>query len=107
MAPKSARSTTADTYTKLVKRFRLVTIRDDEHLQAAHDVIERLLQEDLDPPGQDYLDVLVGLVEDYEERRFPIPDAPESDVLRILMQSNRLSQNDLAKKVGIAQSTIS
>ena len=37
----------------------------------------------------------------------PIPDASEADVLRLLMESNGLSQMALARKVGISQSTIS
>jgi HTH-type transcriptional regulator / antitoxin HigA len=102
-----ATQTAPDAYTKLVRQFRLVQIKDDEHLQAAHEMIERLLQEDLEAPGQDYLNVSAELVESYEDQRFPITDASEADVLRELMRSNGLSQNSLAKKVGISQSTIS
>ena len=36
-----------------------------------------------------------------------IPDAGEADVLRELMRSNDLTQPQLAKEVGIAQSTLS
>jgi HTH-type transcriptional regulator / antitoxin HigA len=103
MATKTAR----DTYPTLVSQFRLVRIKDDDHLAAAHEVIDRLMQEDLDPSGEDYLNVLVDLVEAYEDRHFPIADASDVDILRELMRSNNLSQNELAKKVGISQSTIS
>jgi HTH-type transcriptional regulator / antitoxin HigA len=107
MAAKTASSTAADTYLELVKQFRLVPVKDDNHLKAAHEMIDRLLREDLDPAGQDYLGVLADLVEAYEDVHLPIPDASEIDVLRELMRSNNLSQTDLAKKVGIVQSTIS
>jgi HTH-type transcriptional regulator/antitoxin HigA len=107
MATKTARSTSTDTYPKLIKQFRLVPIKDDDHLKAAHEMIDRLMQDDLEPSGQDYLSVLADLVEAYEDRHFPIPDASEVDVLRELMRSNGLTQTDLAKKVGIVQSTIS
>ena len=107
MASKTALSSTPDTYIELVRQFRLVPIKDDAHLKAAHQVIDRLLQEDLDTSGQEYLDVLADLVEAYEDKHFPIPDASDVDVLRELMRSNGLSQTDLAKKVGIVQSTIS
>jgi HTH-type transcriptional regulator/antitoxin HigA len=96
-----------DTYIKLVKRFPLTHIRDDNHLVAAQDVIDRLLEQNLDKGAQEYLDALTDLVETYEDEHELIPDASESDVLRELMRANRLSQPRLAKKVGIAQSTIS
>jgi HTH-type transcriptional regulator/antitoxin HigA len=96
-----------DSYFALVRRLPLTHIRDDTHLKAAQEVIDRLLQEDLDLGAQEYLDVLADLVEAYEEKHVPIRDASEADVLRELMSANRLSQPKLAKAVGISQSTIS
>ena len=94
-------------YRKLVAAFPLRAIRSDEELAAAHAVVEALLVADLDEDAKDYLDLLADIVVKYEREVHPIPDAPEADVLRFLMESNRLSQPELAKKVGIAQSTIS
>ena len=107
MASQPATSTLPGTYFTLVKEFPLTHIRNDDHLDAAQAMIDRLLQEDLDEGGQEYLDALTDLVEIYEERHHPIPDAPEADVLRELMRSNGLSQARLTRKVGIAHSTIS
>src|SRR5262245_10975075 len=104
MDEKSARP---GTYFALVRRFPLIHIRDDDHLSEAQEVIDRLLEGDLDEGSQEYLDVLTGLVESYEDRHVPIPDASEADVLRELMGSNRLSQQKLAKQAGISQSTLS
>jgi HTH-type transcriptional regulator/antitoxin HigA len=50
---------------------------------------------------------LTDLVAVYEDEHVPIADVSEADVLRELMRSNALSQTDLARWVGIAQSTIS
>jgi HTH-type transcriptional regulator / antitoxin HigA len=91
----------------LVKQLPLTHLADDDHAEAAQAMIERLLQRDLDPGEQAYLDVLTDLVEAYEDEHVPIPDASEADVLRELMRSNGLSQPRLAKQVGIAQSTLS
>jgi HTH-type transcriptional regulator / antitoxin HigA len=96
-----------DTYHDLVRRFPLARIRDDAHLAAAHEVIDRLLVEDLDDGGQEYLDALADHVSSYEDEHVKIPEASEAEVLRELMSANRLSQSRLAKEVEIAQSTIS
>jgi HTH-type transcriptional regulator / antitoxin HigA len=107
MAVKTAGRTLPDSYFKLVRRFPLVRIRDNDHLGAAQEMIDRLLEEDLDAGKQEYLDVLTDLVETYEDEHEPIPDASEADVLRELMRSNGLSQSRLARAVGISQSTLS
>jgi HTH-type transcriptional regulator/antitoxin HigA len=107
MAKKPAARSLPDSYFKFVRRFPLIHIRDDDHLRAAQEMIDRLLEEDLDEGGEAYLDVLTDLVENYEQKHVPIPDASEADVLRVLMASNGLSQPRLAKEVGIAQSTLS
>jgi HTH-type transcriptional regulator/antitoxin HigA len=96
-----------DTYFDLVRRFPLTHIRDDAHLDAAQEIIDHLLQEDLELGAQEYLAVLTDMVETYEDKHVPIRDASEADVLRELMNANRLSQPKLAKAVGISQSTIS
>lgn len=96
-----------DTYLELVSRFRLIPIKNDAHLAKAQAVIDLLLRRDLDRGGELYLDALSTLVEVYEDKRFPMPAATPADVLRELMRANGLSQNALAKRVGIVQSTIS
>ena len=107
MAPNTTRQTLPDTYFALVKRFPLTHIRDDDHLSAASAVIDQLLQQELDEGEQEYLNVLTDMVEAYEDVHVPIQDVSEADVLRELMNANRLTQSKLAKAVGIAQSTIS
>jgi HTH-type transcriptional regulator / antitoxin HigA len=107
MATKNVFPTATAAYLSLVKRFPLTPIKNDKHLAAAQEVIDALLQEDLDASGEDYLDVLSDMVIAYEDRHHPMADASDVDVLRELMRSNGLSQNELAKRVGISQSTIS
>jgi HTH-type transcriptional regulator/antitoxin HigA len=107
MAVKTIPRTLPDTYFELVKRFPLTRIRDDHHLDAAQEVIDRLLEEEPDEGAREYLDVLTDLVEAYEDEHVPIPDASEAAVLHELLRSNGLSQAKLGKAVGISQSTIS
>ena len=96
-----------DTYFQLVKQFPLVHIRDKGHLEAAFEVIDRLLRTDLDEGGQEYLLTLTDLVGIYEEEHVMIPDVSVADVLRELMCINECSQNWLAKELKISLSTIS
>jgi HTH-type transcriptional regulator/antitoxin HigA len=107
MTIKHVKQSLPDSYFKLVKQFPLTHIRDDAELDAAQQMIDRLLLEKLDNGAQEYLDALTDLVESYEDEHIPIPDASEADVLRELMRANDLSQARLAKAVGMSQSTIS
>jgi HTH-type transcriptional regulator/antitoxin HigA len=107
MAVKTRGRKLPDSYFRLVRRFPLTQIRDDEHLQAAEEVIDRLLEQRLDEGGEQYLDVLTDLVENYEDQHESIPDAGEADVLRELIRANGLSQARLGAEVGISQSTLS
>jgi HTH-type transcriptional regulator / antitoxin HigA len=97
----------SDKYFELVKSFPLVPIRDDTHLKEAQEVIDRLLRKRLDSGGEAYLEVLTDLVEAYEDEHHEIEDASEASVLRLMMESNDLTQAELARRVGISASTIS
>ncbi len=107
MATRTSGKKMPDTYFELVQEFPLTHIRTEPQLDAAQARIDRLLQEDLDEGGQEYLDALTDLVETFEAEHFPIPDASEADVLRELMRQHSLTQAGLTKEVGIAQSTLS
>jgi HTH-type transcriptional regulator/antitoxin HigA len=107
MASKTAHRTMPDSYFHLVKQFPLTHIRDDDHLEQAQEMLDRLLQEEHDEGVQNYLDVLTDLVESYEDKYVSIPDASEADVLQMLMTANDLNQSALAEQTGIAQSTLS
>src|SRR5262245_46905206 len=76
-----------DSYLELVKRFPLIHIRDDAHLDEALEVLNGLLARDGDDGVQEYLAVLTDLVRAYEDEHVAIPDASEPDVLRELMRS--------------------
>src|SRR5438046_9181839 len=85
MAVKKTEHTFPESYFKLVQRLPLAHIRDEKHLDAAQQMLDSLLEQDLDEGAQAYLDVLTDLIEAYEDEHHPIPDASEADVLRELM----------------------
>lgn len=94
-------------YLTLVKKFPLQPIRDDAHLGEALATVEALMCRELDEGSESYLAVLTGLVEAYEAKTCPIPDASEAEILGLLMEQKRVSQVDLRNEVGISQSTVS
>jgi HTH-type transcriptional regulator/antitoxin HigA len=107
MAVKKRHTAMPDSYFALVKKFPLTHIRDRRHLSQAVEVVDELLQRKLDRGSQEYLDALSDLMARFEEEHPFIPDASESDVLRELWRSSGHTQVQLAKLVGIAQSTLS
>lgn len=107
MSAKVSAESLPDAYFALVKKFPLVHLADENHLSFAQKMLDSLLKEDLDEGGIAYMDALVDLIEIYERKNEPIPDAAPEDVLRELMAANRLSQQKLSEAVGISQSTIS
>lgn len=107
MPTKTRSKKLPDSYFELVLEFPLTHIKREGHLEAAQGMIDRLLQTELDAGAQEYLDALTDLVETYEHEHEVWADASEADVLRELMRANDLTQQKLAKEVGISQSTIS
>jgi HTH-type transcriptional regulator/antitoxin HigA len=55
---------------------------------------------------RDAIELITLLVERYESERFPIPDAEPAEVLRFLMESNGLSQREIAPVLG-SEATVS
>jgi HTH-type transcriptional regulator / antitoxin HigA len=96
-----------DSYFEMVKRFPLVSIRDDHHLAEAQKVIDELFaREPLDEGEEEYLDALGSLVGVYEAQRLCFSPADDAAVLGQLMKARRISQKRLYEATGIAKSTI-
>lgn len=76
-------------------------IRNTADYEAALQEVEKLLDAQPGTPEGDRLDVLVTLIEAYEDRNFPIP-TPEDpvEVLLYYMESRGLSRLDLVPYLG-------
>jgi HTH-type transcriptional regulator/antitoxin HigA len=100
----AARTRTSDDineYSRLIREFPLVPIRDDAHLEQALTMIDRLT----DSPQQDagahaYLGALADLVYVYEQQYVTWPRVTGVEVLAHLMEEHGLSQADLAPLFG-------
>jgi HTH-type transcriptional regulator / antitoxin HigA len=97
-----------DRYFELVLRFPLRPIRSDKQLTTAVKIVDSLLdRKDLAPDEQDYLEVLGDLIEQYESEAHPMAPVSDVEMLRHLIEAKGVSQTEVSKATGIADSTIS
>lgn len=97
-----------DSYFELVLSFPLASIKSDEHLHEAQQVMDRLLAKgDLDDGEELYLDALSDLVAAYEDEHYAIEPASDADLLRHLMEAKGITQAQLHRDTGLAKSAIS
>lgn len=75
-------------------------IRTNDDLTAALVRIEALWDTEPDTPEGIELDVLVDLVEHYEDKHYPIESAEPVEVLRAHMEATGRTQADLAALLG-------
>lgn len=97
-----------DEYLGLIMKFPLTSIRSGDDLEAAQEVMDRLLTKgDLSSGEELYLDALSDLVAAYEDDHYAIPPASDADMLRHLMEAKGVSQIELHRSTKIPKSTIS
>jgi HTH-type transcriptional regulator/antitoxin HigA len=108
LSDPSGRADVSDVYLDLIRRFPLRPIRTDDELAAANRVLDLLLARDeLSADETDYLDVLGGLMERYEDEAHPLPPITDVDMLRYLIESRDVTQAKVAAGTGIVEPTIS
>ncbi len=97
-----------DAYLELVQAFPLVSIKSEEHLVAAQEVMDQVLAQGKLGEGEElYLDALSELVAAYEDEHYTISPASDAEMLRHLMEAKGVSQAQVSRETGIAKSTIS
>jgi HTH-type transcriptional regulator / antitoxin HigA len=95
-------------YLALVRAFPLRPIRgDDEHRRAIAVVDGFLDRPALTAEEDDYLDVLGLLIADYEDTIYEHPDFTPVERLRHLMEEHSLTQAELARRAGVAVTSLS
>ncbi|MGA2230055.1 MAG: helix-turn-helix domain-containing protein [Tepidisphaeraceae bacterium] len=91
-----------DSYMKLVRRFPLRPLKNDDEHERAVNVIGELMGRDLDAGAGDYLDTLILLVNKYEDERHT-PDGVHltpRQAVRAIMNANGMTQADMGKIIG-------
>jgi HTH-type transcriptional regulator / antitoxin HigA len=97
-----------DSYLDLITAFPLVSLRSASHLQAAQQVMDRLLAKPKREEGEElYLDALSDLVATYEDEHYKIRPASDADTLRHFMDAKQVNQADIHRDTGIPKSSIS
>jgi len=93
---------------KLIRRFPLRPLRYDADLEGATEIAEALdFRDDLASDERDYLDVLIALIERFEDEHYPIPDVAGPEALKSLIEFRGVSQSEVARGAGIADSVLS
>jgi HTH-type transcriptional regulator/antitoxin HigA len=77
-------------------------IRNDRDLERAETELLALDEKgnDLTPEEGEYFDMLAVLIEDYENKHYPVPTVPGSKALKELMFERGLRHKDIAAIVG-------
>jgi HTH-type transcriptional regulator/antitoxin HigA len=80
-------------------------LRSEAEYEAALDAIEHYFDNEPKPgtPDADRFDLLVLVVEDYENRRWPIEPPDPVDAIRYRMETGNFSQADLGRLIGSRQ----
>jgi HTH-type transcriptional regulator / antitoxin HigA len=97
-----------DSYLELIQDFPLASIKSEQHLAEAQQIMDSLLARGkLDEGEETYLDALSDLVGAYEDDHYSIEPASDADMLRHLLDAKEVSQVQLSRDTGIPKSSIS
>ncbi len=95
-------------YLALIRKLPLRPIRSEAELDRAIAMVDALSDRGaLSPAEHDYLLVLSGLIERYEDEHHPIPAVSGVPMLRYLIESRGVPQARVAAEAGVAESTLS
>lgn len=75
-------------------------IRNDDDLQAAFARLDTIFQAPEGSPEADEMEVLVALVEAYENRHYPIGSADPVEAIKFRMEQQGLAAKDLEPYIG-------
>lgn len=82
------------------KKMDIRPIKTEEDYQAALAEIERLFDALPETPDGDRLEVLMTLVEVYEDEQYSIPDPDPVEAINYYMESRGLTRKDLEPYIG-------
>lgn len=75
-------------------------IRSDDDLRAAFKQLEQVFQTPVGLPQADEMEVLVTLIEAYEQKHYPIGPADPVEAIKFRMEQQNLTPKDLEPYIG-------
>jgi HTH-type transcriptional regulator/antitoxin HigA len=91
----------ATDYGALLSQTQPEVVNGDRQHQLYIEQLEKLTgQAEVTAAEEKLIHLLTVLVEDYEARNFPVPEAGPLDIVRHLMEAHRLRQKDLVDVFG-------
>jgi HTH-type transcriptional regulator/antitoxin HigA len=75
-------------------------IETEGEYERALQLVEPMMSRDLSPEEAKLFDLLVRLIQDYEEKKYPIEKSAPHEVLQHLMEARDLRQRDLVEIFG-------
>ncbi len=75
-------------------------LKNEEDYNNALKRADEIFDAKRDTPEGDEFEVLVLLIEDYEEKHYPIPDPDPIEAIKFRMEQMGMKQKDLAEVVG-------
>ncbi len=108
---KHSRIVVGEDYFAAVRKFPLAAIKTEVEHKKALTILESLFQTDDDgslSPGEEiYLEALMILIQEFEEKTFPTPKSDPIDILKFLMEQSESRQIDLVPHIFETQSIVS
>jgi HTH-type transcriptional regulator / antitoxin HigA len=87
-------------YRKLVASALPAVVETEAENERLLAIIEPMMSRELTPEEEKLFDLLVKLVEDFEERYYPIGESSPTEMLKFLMEQRGLRQRDIVHLFG-------
>ena len=108
--PSTVNANAADSYMELINEFPLRRLKSAADYSKARKLILRLSTQDANRGATDYLDVLVDLVSDYEQRAKLVAESTTVSAVELVrhrIEERKMSVSSLARLIGVPQSNLS
>ncbi|MGH9753009.1 MAG: helix-turn-helix domain-containing protein [Blastocatellia bacterium] len=87
-------------YRKLVADAVPVVVETEAENERLLAIIEPMMSRELTPEEEKLFDLLVKLVEDFEERHYPMGESSPTEMLKFLMEQRDLRQRNIVHLLG-------